>query len=749
MRVPWAWRLPLIAGLTWGSVLLALTHTRAPYALLLVSAIVGLFISRTRLPSKVIVVAAFAIIASAATSVAAHQAIRFPAALTEKDSSAVSVDVVTSVTLTPSRNVVRATIRAVDGGALAGVPTMVFLDLPSDRLPPGTTIRVEGQLKQTNRFDSRAWIVFADEWSVVGQSPEWVASADRLREDFLARSTSIGGDGGALLPGLSLGDTEAVTDSLTAAMRVSSLSHLVAVSGANCALVVGIAVLLTSLLGGGVWWRVGIGLITLAGFVIVVTPEPSVIRASVMASITLIAIATGRPHGGVNALSLTVWLLLLFDPWRAVDLAFALSVAATGGIVLGLVPVSKTLERWMPRWLALPIALPLVAQLAVLPFLVLLRPAIPTYGVVANLLAAPFVPLVTVCGLLGALAGPVWPWLADVCATFGWYPATAIASIARAVSALPAREVEWLAGPGGFALATLLSAGVWWLLLGASAPIGMGLVLLCASIVAIQLHVSRLVASLHKPSDWQVAQCDVGQGDAVVINTSHGYVLIDTGDDERKLRECLAILGVHRVAVLVLTHFDIDHMGQAHLLAGRVDLVLSGPPDNSADRYLLAQLFEQGAIVTEVAEGDQFDLGDYHLEVLWPLSPPISEPGNDSSVVTRFVPQEPKGLSLLGLGDLGEQAQQMLLPRLGADEVDIVKVSHHGSSDQLSTLYRDVSASVGLIGVGADNSYGHPAPETLQLLRSAGTLPLRSDERGTLTLRCGEDGIETWSAGGG
>jgi competence protein ComEC len=150
-----------------------------------------------------------------------------------------------------------------------------------------------------------------------------------------------------------------------------------------------------------------------------------------------------------------------------------------------------------------------------------------------------------------------------------------------------------------------------------------------------------------------------------------------------------------------------------------------------------------------VAEGDQFDLGDYHLEVLWPLSPPISEPGNDSSVVTRFVPQEPKGLSLLGLGDLGEQAQQMLLPRLGADEVDIVKVSHHGSSDQLSTLYRDVSASVGLIGVGADNSYGHPAPETLQLLRSAGTLPLRSDERATLTLRCGEDGIETWSAGGG
>ena len=132
-----------------------------------------------------------------------------------------------------------------------------------------------------------------------------------------------------------------------------------------------------------------------------------------------------------------------------------------------------------------------------------------------------------------------------------------------------------------------------------------------------------------------------------------------------------------------------------------------------------------------------------------PLSPGIAEPGNDSSVVTLFLPREPQGISILGLGDVGERAQQMVLQRVGAIRVDVVKVSHHGSADQLPALYDSVSASIGLIGVGVDNRYGHPTDKALQMLHSAGTLPLRSDERGTLTLHRGERGIESWSTRGG
>lgn len=123
--------------------------------------------------------------------------------------------------------------------------------------------------------------------------------------------------------------------------------------------------------------------------------------------------------------------------------------------------------------------------------------------------------------------------------------------------------------------------------------------------------------------------------------------------------------------------------------------------------------------------------------------------GNVGWTLNTYRPAQSLGLSLLGLGDVGERAQQMVLPRMGQVSVDVVKVSHHGSADQLPALYDSISASIGLIGVGADNRYGHPTDTTLQMLHSVGTTPLRSDERGTLTLHRGEGGIESWSTRGG
>jgi len=739
------WRLAAAACGTWLVTLLGISHEYVPGMILVGLGVALAIVRQLRGAISHSIWAIVGLTAVAALSILAHQPLRYPATLTNHQDDTVTLTAVTEATLTHQSSHVRASIVGVGDQRVFGAPSMVFLEPPEHRLPPGTRIDITGELVQNGRYDSRAWLVFAEEWDIVGAAPELVSTADRMRATFLGHALSRGGYGGALLPGLSLGDTQAVSESLTHAMRVSSLSHLVAVSGANCALVVGIAVLITTLLGGGLWWRVGVGLVTLAGFVVLVSPEPSVIRASVMASITLIAIATGRPHGGLHALSLTTWLLLLQDPWRAVDIAFILSVAATAGIVLGLVPVGKFLARFLPMWLALPIALPLVAQLAVLPFLVLLTPVLPTYGVVANFLAAPFVPLVTLSGLLGAIGGVFAPSLGAFFAGLGWYPASAIAAIARAVSTAPLREVEWLPGLWGFVSSAALSAGLWWAMVSTRPLYGAIVAAITLTVVLLVTELPRVVSALAKPSQWQIAQCDVGQGDAVVINTDVGAVLIDTGDDERKLRECLKLLGVSRLRYLVLTHFDIDHMGQASILAGRVDTVPSGPADNDLDRALLRQLEDAGAAVIQVSIGDTADLGDYTLDVLWPLAKPIGERGNDSSVVVHLVPESPKGVSLVGLGDLGERAQQMLLPRLAGRKVDVVKVSHHDSRDQLPQLYRQLDAHLGLIGVGSDNRYGHPTEQTLQMLQSGGTVPIRSDQRGTITLHRSERGIELWS----
>lgn len=656
------------------------------------------------------------------------------------------VHVVTARTVAEGDRAVQASLVAVDDRRVARIPVWVFFEPHSTRWPPGTTLEVSGALQETGRFSAAAWRVFADDVRVIDEAGPLFRSADQMREAFLQRSVERGGDGGALLPGLALGDTQAVPASLEADMRVSALAHLVAVSGANSALVVGIVVFLTALCGGGIWWRLVIGVVALIGFVILVTPEPSIVRASVMATAALLAVVAGRPSRGIGVLSLAVWLLILLDPWRSVQFAFVLSVLATAGIVLGLAPMARVLARILPTWVAWAVSLPLVAQLAVQPVIILLRPTVPLYGVLANLVATPLAPLVTVLGLVGSVAGAIVPVVGDLAAWLGWWPAAGIAAIARTVASWPAAELPWVSGVVGAALMSLVTGLVWWAVVGRRPRVALVLAGAVAASVILTDSAPTIEARLTRPEHWQVAQCDVGQGDAFLVRTTSGVVAVDTGDDEEKLRRCLRVLGVNRVEILVLTHFDRDHVGQTHVFRGQVGTVLTGPPDNAEDRERLESLRLAGATIQPVTEGDQVTLGDYRLDIVWPGARGLSAPGNDSSVVVVFSPRTPstEALSLVALGDLGERAQRMLQPRLAGLQPDIVKVSHHGSPDQSAELYADLDSPIALIGVGADNDYGHPAPRTLEMVGARGATIVRSDQDGIVTLHRDQGEIHIW-----
>jgi competence protein ComEC len=217
--------------------------------------------------------------------------------------------------------------------------------------------------------------------------------------------------GGGLIAGLAVGDTSGVSDGLDAAMKSSSLSHLTAVSGANCALVVGIAFALAALCGARRALRVIAGLGTLVAFVILVSPEPSVIRAATMAAIAMLGLLLGRTGAGLSLLTASIVLLLLLDPWLSRSIGFALSVAATAALLVLAGPLADGLSRWMPRTLALFVAVPLSAQLACGPIIVLISPQVSIYGVAANMLAAPAAPVGTVLGLAACLCAGIPSWV--------------------------------------------------------------------------------------------------------------------------------------------------------------------------------------------------------------------------------------------------------------------------------------------------------------------------------------------------
>lgn len=696
-------------------------------------------VTRRSLPAAVAVT--LALVAGVASAVGVGVGIRNPDGLADALRGGRAMSALVEVTSASSGRFAGTMHHWSSGGIEhPSAATVVVFASPPSGADIGALVRVEGGGRTTPPGDRAGVLLFPDRTRLVAAAPAPLAATAALRAGFRDLTAAMPGDGGGLLPGLAIGDTAGVGEALDRDMKTSSLSHLTAVSGANCAIVTAMALGAGTMLRLPRWARTLGALLALGGFVLLVTPEPSVLRASVMALVVLLTHAWGRPTQGVPVLALTVVVLLSMDPWLAREYGFVLSVLATGGLLLLAGPLGERMARWMPRSLALGIAMPLAAQLACQPVIVLLSPALSTYGVPANMLAAPAAPVATVLGALACVLLPIVPWLAVPLAWLAWLPASWIAAVARLSADLPGASLPWLSGLLGLIALAVLTA----LLLVAifndrrRRPASVALAVLTAVLVGATIGADA-IARAGRPADWQFAACPVGQGDAMLVRSRDVVALIDTGPEPEPLEACLDDLGIGRLDVLVLTHYDRDHAGGAEALLGRVDTVLAGTADRAQDELLLRRLAEGGATVTRATAGLAGALGDLRWRVLWPASGSILT-GNDGSVVMLF---EPWGdcarrcLSGLFLADLGAHPQARLLASGVIGEVDVVKVSHHGSADQHPELYQRAGASIGMIGVGAGNGYGHPTDEALAMLRTTGAVITRTDRDGLVLIAPG------------
>lgn len=296
----------------------------------------------------------------------------------------------------------------------------------------------------------------------------------RIRAGLVRACAGLGPDARGLVPGMAVGDTSGLETDLADAMRVAGLTHLVAVSGQHVAIVLIVALGAAGALRLPRFARAGAAALALGGFVALVGPSPSVLRAAVMGSVAALGVGVGRPARPVPGLCVAVVGLLAHDPWAAGSLGFQLSVASTAAIVLLAGPAQRALcarlgarhpGRWAPgragpRLLGL-LLVPLAAQSAAAPLLVLVSPTVSAWAVPANVLAAPAVLPLTVLGLGAALLG-AWPAVAGALARLAAVPATWIAEVARAVAALPGASTPWRTGVAGAVGLAALVGAAWW-----------------------------------------------------------------------------------------------------------------------------------------------------------------------------------------------------------------------------------------------------------------------------------------------
>ena len=609
---------------------------------------------------------------------------------------------------------------------------------------------------------------------LVGSEGGFTSAVESLRWGLDgALSRAIPEPEAGLASGILIGLRERVSRDTADDFTVTGLTHVVAISGWNIALVAGIATALLRATGIGRRPRSLIIVVAIAVYTVLAGAEASVIRAAVMGGVVIVARESGRPSGAAAALGLACWGLLLAQPAMIDDIGLQLSLAATAGLLALGGPAEAAVQRFTrartPRWFDETLGVSLAAQLSTLPLILLHFGRLSLVSPLANLVMAPIVPLAMLGAAVGTLVGPMLvgslsALLAAPVLLASWLPLALMTRGAGVLAQVPLATVE-LAPPfdlvgAGIALVALVAtlrrsrrtagrrAPQPWRPPPAAAPSRRRR--LPAALLAILLVTVPSVVLIARPGPaLAVSVLDVGQGDAILLESADGRrLLVDGGPDPdllvRRLDERIPTWDRH-IDIALLTHPHEDHAGG---LAGL-------PPRYRVGRLIETEMNSEGSGVLELRAtalrhgisrsrmiaGDSFALGDARIDVIWPPEHAIPDRVltdgraiNGTSIVlaVRIGRQR-----ILLTGDLEDDHDHDLLERILDDgrRWDLLKVAHHGSATASSRPILEVlRPRLAAVSSGQGNRYGHPAMVTLQRLQEVEAEVWRTDRQGTLTV---------------
>lgn len=641
-------------------------------------------------------------------------------------------------------------------------------DTTSPEIRYGTTLAVRGRIslppasRNPGEFNARRFyeangigyqlsVEGFDRISVLDQGGgSWVRQRiiAPLRRRLLRQiESAVGGEEGELLKGLMIGERSGIRPDTNEAFIRSGVAHVLAVSGSNVVVVAGFLAFIIRSIGCPRKIRflpLGAGLI---GYMLLSGTQPPVVRATVMGLVALASAAIEVRLNVLNALGVAALIILSVDTRGIFDIGFQLSFGAVLSLII-LYPALDRMIQALARKAPLPgpvrgamqlAAVSLAATLGTVPLTAGAFGRISIIGIVANLVVVPAVEMSVLLGGIMAIAATVSGWLAQVYGAVNWVLLHYSIAFTR------------MCAEPSFA-----SISAHWFTTADAIPYYIGLTLLFSlrSAVHTRILLPLFLVSVNcslflrtplvpaaVPGHARISVIDVGQGDAVLVETPAGKrLLIDCGpsapgSDAGKLHilPFLSRHGISELDALLLTHGHLDHTGGVRsVLDGiTVDTIFASPA--------LAPTLSRfcGRAVMSIREGMRLDL-DSSIRC-YVLSPSSGEPttsdsmGNASSVVLRFVFGK---TSVLLTGDAGLEVEDRLVQQYGNFlRSDVLKVGHHGSAMSTSEHFlAAVRPACALISVGINNRFNHPADATLARLRRAGIAVRRTDNAGAILI---------------
>ncbi len=571
--------------------------------------------------------------------------------------------------------------------------------------------------------------------------PQYLSKAvkDKLYELFPKESAEF-------MASLMLGDTSGLSAKFTADLRKAGMSHAVAVSGMHISFLIGFILVFTK----NKYLRL-IAIPVMVMFALMVGAPQSALRAVIMQTLLILSTLVKREYDSMTALFVAAFVLVLANPYCVVDVGFLLSFFATLGIIVLFPKIYEPLRnvgKEFPRplrktylFFASILAVTVSASIFTAPINAVSFGKISLIAPLSNLILTPLLNFCFILGALGTVLGFVFSPLGVPVGFIVGGICDIMTYMISLLAKLPFAELFAGSGITLLLVIYICFTVVYAIIMGRrKVRIPVVLILLAVSITAA-LFISRIDnAKSYEKDGVRFDVLDVGQGQCVVASDESFCIVIDCGGDKdagKRAAFHLKSLGKKKIDALILSHAHADHTNGVDRLLEDIDVGKIYMPGADAETPQFMEISklskELGCEVVYISENTELSFDDISVKL---FSLPEGSDENENGLITMVCDRD---YETIITGDIPEACEEILIENNALCDTEAYVVGHHGSKSSSSHGFLNtILPELSVISVGKDNSYGHPARETLNRLAGIGSRVCRTDTDGQITFYSGE-----------
>ena len=550
---------------------------------------------------------------------------------------------------------------------------------------------------------------------------------------------------GNLLLAILLGDKDKLSEDIQESFKTSNLSHMLAVSGAHVSyIILGLTYVLQNSIIGKKNGKI-VCIFFLLVFMAITNFTPSVTRACIMAVLTLFSGIVYRKSDVYTNISVAALITLIFNPYSLLDLGFQLSYGGTIGIIIFIKRIQeKKSNSKVVNYIKQMALVSIYANIIIIPIMMYHFNTVSLTFIISNIMASPILGIIVINGFLFIITSITVKPLTRLIAIFIKPILSILIKISQICSKLPFSNIL-VVTPYMFNVISYYAIILYCI---KSKKNNKCKIIICLLIVLILINFIIYIF----PQNLRIFFIDVGQGDSTLIITpDKKTVLVDGGGSdsfdvgEKVLLPYLLDRRILKVDYVLISHFDTDHCGGILTIMEKVkvkNIIISEQAEHSENYERFKKLMIHKKIrLIEVKKGDKIKIGRYsEFKILFPTSRLLSEnPLNNNSIVAQF---NYNNFKMLFTGDIEKLAEQQILKTEKAEiRADILKVAHHGSkTSSIPEFIKAVRPKIALIGVGKNNTFGHPNQQTIKNLENIKCRIYRTDLQGEIIIKIDQKG---------